>query len=43
MDWATATNVLCTLLDWEGKDTPPVTLSHIRSAIKESMEAMGDL
>ena len=43
MHWATATNVLRTLLNWEGKDIVPVTLSQIRSASEELLEAMGDL
>ena len=43
MDWATATNVLLTLLNWEGQDPLPVTLSQIRSASEELLEAMGDL
>ena len=43
MDWATTTNVLLTLLDWKDQDTLPVTLSQIRSASEELLEAMGDL
>ena len=43
MDWATATNILLTLIDWDGEDRLTVTLSEIRQASEELLETLSSL